>query len=265
MLAPSSKAALRQRLTPMLLPLLIGLLCIQPEMSVADDPTAHTLIRKREDLLRSQTNVGRYQMQVVRPAWQRSVTFENWDEVTSKRSFTRILAPRKDEDTTFLKVDHNLWMYVPKLERDIKIPPSMMLGSWMGSDFTNDDLVKVSSAVDDYTHRTIGPQGTGADEVITIESLPKPEAPVVWGKLVHKVTPDGLPLETEFYDEHGKLLRRLVFENVKSVNGRGLPMRWTMWPLTEPGHYTVMDIEHIEFDVDIPATMFERANLSRKR
>ena len=162
--------------------LLSGLVLLGPGLSRADE-AALALIQKREDILRSQTNFGRYRMQLVRPTWERTLAFLSWDDVVQKRSFTRLLAPAKDKDTTFLKVGVNLWTYLPKLERDIKLPPSMMLNAWMGSDFTNDDMVKVASTIEDYTHQTVERQGAGSDEVVTIVSLPKPEAAVVWGKL----------------------------------------------------------------------------------
>lgn len=255
---------LQHSITPMCLALLVALLLVWPHVSAADEPSAHELIRRFQDLVRSRTNVGDYRMQIIRPTWQRSITFTSWDDVVSKRSFVRVLAPQKDKDTTYLKVGANLWMYLPKLERDIKLPPSMMFRPWMGSDFTNDDLVKASSVLDDYTHKTIGRQGTGADAVFTIASLPKPEAAVVWGKLVYRLTAEGMPLEAEFYDEHGKLLRRLVYEDVQNFDGRRLPARRIMQPLDEPGHRTVLEIKRIEFDADIPEAVFELANLSRR-
>jgi hypothetical protein len=244
--------------------LLVGLLLVGLSSPAVDDPIAHELIRKREVILRSQTNIGRYRMQVIRPTWQRSITFVGWDDVPGKRSFLRVLAPPKDKDTAFLKVRGNLWMYMPKLERDLKLPPSMMLGSWMGSDFTHDDLVKAASVIDDYTHRTLARETVGSAEIFTIESLPKPEAPVVWGKLVHRVTEDGMPLETTFYDEHGKLVRRLLYEAITNVHGHPMPTRWSMQPLTEVGHQSVLEIERLEFDVPIPEAVFERANLTRR-
>jgi hypothetical protein len=254
---------LRYGRTAWLILLLAGSLLIWPTLSTADEE-ALALIRKREDILRSRTNFGRYRMQLIRPTWERAIAFVTWDDVANRRSFTRILAPPKDKDTTFLKVGYNLWTYLPKLERDLKLPPSMMLNAWMGSDFTNDDTVKVTSTIEDYTHRTIARQGEGPDEIVTIESLPKPDAPVVWGKLIHRLTGEAMPLETEFYDEHDRLVRRLVFENVQEFKGHSLPTRWTMLPSTEPGQRTVMHIEHIEFDLAISPTVFERAHLSRR-
>ena len=230
----------------------------------AQDSAAIDLVRKVQELLRSDTNISIYHMEVIRPDWRRAIRLKSWDDRPGKRFFIHILAPKKDRDTTFLKVGGNLWMYLPKLERDIKIPPSMMLTSWMGSDFTNDDLVKSSSVVDDYTHRYLARGGGGAAGVVTIESLPKPDAPVVWGKLIHRLRRDGTPLEEVFFDEGGRAVRRLSFEAVKEMDGRRIPTRWIVQPLGKPGHRTVMIIEEIAFDVPITGATFGRANLRRR-
>ena len=229
------------------------------------DEAAVDLVRKVQELMRSDSNVGVYRMEIIRPEWRRAIRLKSWDDRPGKRFFIHILAPVKDKDTTFLKVGGNLWMYLPKLERDIRIPPSMMLSSWMGSDFTNDDLVKSASVVDDYEHRILSRQGQGADEVATIESLPKPDAPVVWGKLIHRVRVDGMPLDQVFFDERGREVRRLSFEAVKEMDGRRIPSRWVIQPLGKPGRSTVLEIEDIDFDAAIAETTFARANLSRRR
>jgi len=216
---------------------------------------------KLQDLLRSQTSTATYTMRVITSEWKRSVRFEAWDDRPGKRFFIRISSPKKDKGTSYLKLRGNLWMYLPKLERDIRIPPSMMLSSWMGSDFTNDDLVKSASVVEDYTHRIIARD----ENSITIESMPKPTAPVVWGKLVHVIRTDGIPLSEAFYDEHGNKRRILTFEEVKKLGGRRIPSRWVMQPLDEPGKQTVLELERVEFDPVIPDSIFTRANLKRQR
>ena len=223
------------------------------------DESARQVMVKLERLLRADTNTGRYLMRVHTKDWDRSIELDDWDDRPGKRFFIRILKPAKDRGTAYLKDGPNLWMYMPKLERDIRIPPSMMLSSWMGSDFTNDDLVKAESVVDDYTHRIIAHK----DGVLTVESIPKPDAPVVWGKLVHRIRDDGIPLQEDFYDEHGKLVRSLTFEDVREIGGRRIPTRWVMQPLDEPGKQTVLTIESITFNVPIPASVFTRQNLRR--
>jgi len=237
---------------------------VQPESALqggaGQGDQARRLVQKVQDLLRSDTSIARYTMRIETPEWQRSVQLDAWDDRPSKRFFIRILRPKKDQDTSWLKDGANLWMYLPKLERDIRIPPSMMLSSWMGSDFTNDDLVKMESVVEDYTHRIVG---NTAEEII-IESIPKPETAVVWGKIVHTIRPDGIPLSDDYYDEHGRHIRHLGFDQVRELGGRMIPARWTMQPLNEPGKQTVMLMEAVQFDVSIDASVFTRANLRRK-
>ncbi|NOR73033.1 MAG: outer membrane lipoprotein-sorting protein [Mariprofundaceae bacterium] len=251
------------RQTPVLL-LLVLLIPLQAAAGeVAGDVTSgearETMIRLQK-LLRSDTNLARYTMTVKTPEWTRSITMDSWDDRPGKRFFIRIVAPKKDRSTTYLKLGPNLWMYLPKLERDIRIPPSMMLSSWMGSDFTNDDLVKTASVVDDYHHRITAGDG----ESITIESIPKEDAPVVWGKLVHVIRSDGIPLSEDFYDEHGKKRRSLKFDTVREVGGRTIPTRWVMQPLDKPDKETVLQIDSIEFDPPIADSVFTRANLKRR-
>jgi len=225
-----------------------------------DGEQARELVRKVQNLLRSDTSIARYTMRIETPEWQRSVRLDAWDDRPSRRFFIRILAPKKDQDTTWLKDGPNLWMYLPKLERDIRIPPSMMLSSWMGSDFTNDDLVKMESVVEDYTHRILSQSA----RQIVVESIPKPEAAVVWGKIVHSIRPDGVPLADDYYDEHGKHIRHLRFDQVRMLGGRMIPSRWTMQPLNEDHKQTIMLLEAIEFDTPIKDDIFSRANLRRK-
>jgi len=195
-----------------LLFLICAFLSAHPVAWAQDVDEALQVMVKLQDLLRSQTSTATYTMRVVTPEWKRSVSFDAWDDRPGKRFFIHITSPKKDKGTSYLKLRGNLWMYLPKLERDIRIPPSMMLSSWMGSDFTNDDLVKSASVVEDYTHRMIARD----ESSITIESIPKPNAPVVWGKLVHVIRRDGIPLSEAFYDEHGNKRRMLIFEDVNS-------------------------------------------------
>lgn len=245
-----------------LLLLIISLLSLPV---AADEPysekEALELITRMQELLRSDTNVAIYEMTVINPDWQRTIRLQSWDDRPGKQFFIRVLEPKKDEGVSYLKQGSNLWMYMPKLERDIRIPPSMMLSSWMGSDFTNDDLVKSSSVIDDYTHRLLKRDGP----LLTIESIPKPDAPVVWGKLVHVVHTEGIPISEDFYDEDGELVRSMEFTDVQNMGGRTIPTRWVMRPADEPGKSTALRIETIEFDPPIESSVFTRANLKKGR
>ncbi len=249
-----------KRLSVALLGLALFGVLLQPVRAETGDHEARELIRKVQDLLRSHTSIATYSMRIVTPEWERTVRLKAWDDRDHRRFFIRILEPARDRDTTWLKDGGKLWMYLPRLERDIRIPPSMMLSSWMGSDFTNDDLVKMESVVDDYRHRILSKDEHGW----VVESIPKPDAPVVWGRLVHRIGRDGLPVSEDYYDEDGNLVRRLSFDRVRTMDGRRIPTRWVMQPVNKPGHRTVMLLEQVDFDAEIPAHVFTRANLRRR-
>jgi len=230
-----------------------------PCISIAADLDARNIIQKVQDLMRSNTSTARYNMQIQTVDWQRTIRFDAWDERVEKRFFIRVLAPRKEKDTAWLKSDKNLWMYLPKLERDIRIPASMMLSSWMGSDFTNDDLVKMDSVVADYDHNIIKKD----THSVTIESTAKPDAPVVWGKIIHVVSNTGIPLSDDYYDEHGAHIRHLAFSEVELMDGRRIPTLWVMQPLKSVGKRTLLKLEKATFDKPIQTSIFTRANLRR--
>jgi len=229
--------------------------------SAQADDQALELMRGLQKLLRSDTSIASYTMRVETPEWQRTVRFKSWDDRLAKRAFIRIDSPKKDKGSAYLKRGGSLWMYLPKLERNIRIPPSMMLSSWMGSSFTYDDLIKVASVVDDYTHSVIASD----QETITIESMPKPDAPVVWGKLVHVITRDGIPVSEVFYDEDGQERRSLIFEDVRDMDGRQLPARWVMRRLDGSGTQTVLQLNQLQFDPEIASSIFTQANMRRSK
>ena len=157
------------------------------------------IIQKSDDLMRGKTSYGELIMETRTPRWTRSISMQSWSEGTTK-SFILITAPVRDKGTTFLKINNEMWQYVPKVEKIIKIPPSMMLQSWMGSDFTNDDLVRESSIVEDYNCKLLAEEPAR----YKIELIPKPDAAVTWGKIIYyiaKVT--FVPLRADFYDEEG--------------------------------------------------------------
>ena len=233
---------------------------------VLADEEADALIRSMENRTRAETNTATYRMVVTRPGESdREVVMQSWDDRVGDRSFIHILSPRRDKDTTFLKVEGNLWMYLPNLERDIKIPPAMMLNSWMGSDFTNDDLVNQSSAVNDYEN-TIIAREMGADgiEIVTIQAITHLDAAVVWGRVVTKIRMDGIPISQQFFDEDDVLIRTMIFSDIRDMGGRIAPGKMEMIPETEPGHKTVMYIDAMTFDEPIADEIFTRANLSRR-
>lgn len=149
----------------------------------AAEPTGQELVAHVERLLWGKTNQGTAEMIVITPRWERKLELRFWME-RPERTFIRILAPPKEAGIGSLRIKAEMWNYLPAVERVIKIPPSMMLQPWMGSDFTNDDLVKESSILDDYTHKVVGATAVNGQDAYQVEATPKPDAPVVWGRVL---------------------------------------------------------------------------------
>ncbi|QQR79916.1 MAG: outer membrane lipoprotein-sorting protein [Deltaproteobacteria bacterium] len=222
------------------------------------------IITKMIERMRSHVNVSEYEMTVQRPQWTRSFKMKVWDHRLNKKVFVRILEPAKDKDISFLRIDYNLWNYLPSVEKVMKIPPSMMLQPWMGSDFSNDDLVKESSYIDDYDHTVVGNEVVDGLKVIKIDLVPHANAPVVWGKVVYWVREkDNLPVRQQFIDEGGTLIKDLVYSDFKVLDGALLPTRWEMTPVQKQGQKTTLILNSIDFDPRPPLadSIFTEKNL----
>jgi len=229
----------------------------------ARPPSGRELVAHVERLLWGKTNQGLAEMTVVTPRWTRTLELRFWME-RPERTFIRILAPPKEAGIGSLRIKAEMWNYLPAVERTIKIPPSMMLQPWMGSDMTNDDLVKESSVVEDYTHTLAGTEDVEGVKAYRVESIPKPEAAVVWGKLVYKIrVTDRLPLAQEYYDERGELIKAMRFTEVRRLGGREIPTRWTMQPLKKPQNKTVFVLKEISFDAPVDPEIFTLRNLQK--
>ncbi len=240
-----------------------------PFASAQQEPTALEIIQRIEDLMRSDRSYAELTMEIITPDWQRTVTMRSYDDREGERSFIHILSPRRDENTTFLRVEFNLWMYLPRAERTIRIPPSMMLNSWMGSDFTNDDLVRESSYIDDYDHEL-----TGIEELEELDAIPcyhivmrpKPDAPVTWGWVEVWISVEPLlPVLYRYYNQRGELRKEMIMSEIGEMDGHLLPTVWTMRTMDKPGHSTVIRLESMDFDADIPDRVFTRQHLRNPR
>lgn len=232
-------------------------LLLLPGLGLAEqsDPQALALLRKSEALMRSEATVAEYRIDIVRPDWQRSMTFRSHDDMRNNRFRMEILSPRKTKGTIFLKVDGILSMYLPKLKRRINISPAMMQDPWMGSDFNNQDLLETDSLIEDYVHRIVSREGEGAQAIVTIESIRAAGAKATWKQLLQRIRGDGLPLSLEYRCER-RTNRRLVFDQFRQMDGRLIPTRWTMTPLDNEGKSTVITLTHIDFDADFSGDLF---------
>ena len=237
---------------------------VAPGPLAGEQPDALSLARKCDRALKGKTQQGEASMTVRRPEWERTLDMEFWS-VNPDKTFILITGPAKEEGTGTLRLGTNMWLYLPQVERVIKMPPSLMLQPWMGSDFTNDDLVKESSLVDDYMHAIEGEVTEGGDACYRLVAKPKSDAAVVWGRLVLAIRKsDFLPRKEEFYDEHGQLQKILTFGDIRGVGDRNYPMRWQMVSVIKPHHETVLVYRRLKFDLPLPSRIFTQQNLKRR-
>lgn len=235
------------------------LFLLLPTISFAKDTA--DIIRKVEDNLNGKTAVMKISMTVKTKRTQRTMKMESYS-IGKEKSFIKILYPGKDKGITFLKIDNTMWQYVPRIEKTIKIPASMMLQSWMGSDFTNDDLVKESSISEDYTTTLLGE----TKDVYQVELRPTEEAAVVWGKIIMEVSKQYyLPTKVGYFDEDDMLIRELFYTEVQPFGDRFYPTKWMMIP-KEPakvGHETIIEISDAVFDGQVSESYFTKRALKR--
>ena len=233
--------------------------------ATAQELSAEEVIRRADERLRGKTSYAEMTMKIVKPDWSREISLKSWAKGT-RLALILITAPARDQGTTFLLRDKEVWNWVPSIERIIKIPPSMMMQSWMGSDFTNDDLVKESSVVEDYTHRLAGDSTIDGRLCYMVELTPKPDAAVVWGKVLVWITrQDFLQLRVEYYDEEGALASVMKMSDIKLMGGRLLPTRMEMSPADKPDQATILTYLKLEFDRPLEDAFFSEQNMKRVR
>lgn len=218
---------------------------------------ARSLIHAMESRLWGNTNQGEFTMMIVTPDWRRTLELDVWMD-RPERTFVRILSPKKEQGIGSLRIGTEMWNYIPRIDRVMRVPPSMMLQSWMGSDLDNDDLVKESSLTDDYAHVVAGVAG----DVAHIVSTPKPEAPVVWGRIESWIHVDtAIPERQVYYDENGRPVREMTFSDVKRMGGRFIPTHWKVNPFGKRDKWTEFIVRKIRFNGAIDSAVFSRRNL----
>lgn len=228
---------------------------------VFSEPTATEVIKKGEDQMRGNSAYSKIEIIVEKPRFKRSILLDSYDNRKQDKFFIRILEPKKDKNTTFLKIKSNLWQYIPKIGKEIKIEASLMGDSWMGSDFTNDDLVKENSIVDDFTHSFLESQDP---DLYKIVMNPKPYSSVVWAKIIiYSRKKDCLPVKEEFYDEQGRLKKVMILSNFKVMGGKLIPSKMVMGTIenNQVKSRTTLNNLQITFDLNIPDFIFSKANL----
>ena len=236
-----------------------------PQSLAADEPVdVKTIIDRMDKLYRSDASYAEVEMIVVSEHWERTLTMDIWTEGMEK-TFIYIKGPKKDEGIATLRIESEMWNYFPRINKVMKVPPSMMMGSWMGSDFTNDDLVKESSLLNDYHHSLMHPENEDPDKYY-IQLTPKTDTPTVWGMIEITIRKAGyIPVSQVYYDEKGRKMREMLFSDTRKFGDRTIPSVMEMLPLNKKGQKTVIRYRDITFDEKIDQGVFTLRNLQKRR
>lgn len=227
--------------------------------------SAFDIVQKSDQMMRGESSYSEATMDIIRPDWHRSMTMKSWTKGT-ELSMVLVTAPAKDKGSASLKRYREMWNWVPSIERIIKIAPSMLSQSWMGSDFTNDDLINQSSIVVDYEHTLVGEGAFDGDNVWKIDAVAKPEAPVVWNKVSLWISQDTyLQRKIEFYDEFDELINVMTTFDIKMLGGRTVATRMEMQPMDKPGNKTVLITHQAQFDFNIDDDFFSQQQMKLLR
>jgi len=233
-----------------------------PNIALAQD--AAGILRAAYNNWRADSSHAIVEMTIRRSNGDRNLTMESWT-MGKDKGLVRFTAPARDAGNATLQVGNRTWVYNPKLSQVIQLPASAMTQSWMGSDFSYDDMTRTEDSVDDYNHTLLETRRSGGRNIYVIESVPKRGKPIVWGKLVITIRDDFVIMRQDFFDQRGVLVRSMVTDRVSLLAGRPYPTVMTMTSADKPGEWTRITTISAEFDIDVPNYLFTRSNLQNPR
>lgn len=232
-----------------------------PSAQQGERPTIATITRNIDALFRSRATIGRMEVVIVTPRQTRTMRMRMWAR-GEQRALIVLESPARDRGTATLRRDRNLWNYLPRISRTIRVPPSMMLSSWMGSDLTNDDLTQSSTFREDFTGSVVGHSEDGRGWLVRYEANPGTVG--LWRRIEYVVDETGtLPIESRSYDRRGRLARIMRFEDIREMGGRRIPTRMVIVPQDQEGRRTELRYLEIEFDANVSESTFSLTELER--
>jgi len=229
-----------------------------------DKMSAKEIVKKADEVMKGvKSTQAEMIITTVRPKWSRTMKMKSWSQ-GNNRSMILFTSPVKDKGTSFLMKGKEVWNWIPSIERTIKLPPSMMMQSFMGTDFTNDDLVKQSSIIEDYDHKIIGEATIEGRKCYKIEMIPHEDAAVVWGKIVVWISVDDyFQLKVKYYDEDNEIVNEMKAFGIKMMGGKLLPTKMEITPMDKKGQKTIMEYTSLAFDVTFKENFFSVQSMKR--
>jgi outer membrane lipoprotein-sorting protein len=232
--------------------------------AAANEPDATSIVKDAINHWRGLASDSVMTMVIHRPDWERAMTMRAWTK-GDDRSLVRVLEPKKDRGNGTLTDDNSMWSFSPKVNRVIKIPSSMMGQSWMGSDFSNKDVARTDDIVDEYEHTMLSVEQVDDVTVYEIESVPHEEAAVVWGREIMRIRADHVVLTHRFYDQDGELVKTLTSLEIGDMGGRVIALRQRMSKEETPDEWTEIQVDSIDYEVDLKDSLFTLSNLRNPR
>ncbi len=230
-------------------------------IAIGQSTNAKEIVRRSYNLMQGESNESYFTVEIIRPKWERTLSVRSWSK-GKDYSLAVIMHPAKEKGQAFLKRKNEIWNWQPNIQRMIKLPPSMMSEGWMGSDFSNDDLLKETSIVDDYEHVLMGRENINGYECYKIKLIPKEEAAVVWGSIIKWISKDHYyQLKSEYYDEDNILVKTEYASEIKETGGRTIPTRFELIPADKPGHKTIVKLEWIKFNISLSESFFSQQQM----
>lgn len=244
-----------------LLAIIFVIFALSPSCRAQD---AAAIVKAAIDYWRDVSSYSTIEMVIHRPDWERTMTLRVWTQ-GEKKSLVRVTAPPKDAGNATLLIGNDMWSFSPKINRIIKVPSSMMSQSWMGSDFSNNDLAKADDLVEQYRHKLLRTEVRDGHKIYVIESVPHENAPVVWGKEIIAIRDDHILLQHDFYDQNGALLKRLTTEDIRPMGGKIIAVRERMQRMDKPNEWTEVITKEARFGINAPESFFTLSNLRNPR
>ena len=245
---------------------LVALFTVLVITTPAFSQNATEIIKKADEKWNGEKSSESYMvMTIVRPTWERTIEFKNWTK-GKDNALTLIAAPAKEKGQAFLKVGTEMWNWMPSIGRMVKLPPSMMADGWMGSDYTNDDILKESSIVVDFDNKIVGSETIDGLDCWKIELIPHEDAAVVWGKIIKWISKDEyIQMKSEYFDEDEYLIKTEFASDVKIMDGRKIPGKIEIVPADKKNQKTVVIINTMKFNIPIDDSFFSQQNMKKIR
>lgn len=182
-----------------------------------------------------------------------------------EKSYALFLSPARDKGTAILRLNDNLWMYLPSAERTMKISGHMLRQSFMGSDFSYSDSTERLRLLELYDAAVTGAAELDGRNVYLLELKAKQADANYFTRKLWIDRERYVALRQEMYAKSGKLLKVMTIENVQKVGDRFFAAKVRMEDKLKQNTYSEMIFTNIRLDEPIPDSIFTMQNLEKKQ